>query len=96
MSCSEFQEKLPELFAASEGSLDDPTLRSHLDTCEKCSALVRDLQYIAEQARQLLQPVEEEPSDDVWKKIQESIHSEPPRGSSFDLGPEPVFHNKTS
>lgn len=77
MSCSEFQEKLPDLFAAGNGELpDDAALHEHLQTCENCAALVRDLQYIAEQASLLLQPVEEEPSDNVWKKIKESLEIE--------------------
>jgi hypothetical protein len=77
MSCAEFQEKLPNLFASgNDGIVEDPALREHLNTCEKCSALVRDLEYIAEQARLLLQPTHE-PSDDVWKKIQESMAAEP-------------------
>jgi len=78
LSCAEFQERLPDLFAAgSENLTDDPALLDHLKTCENCSALVRDLQYIADQARQLLEPTHE-PSDDVWTKIKESLASEPP------------------
>lgn len=76
LSCAEFQEHLPDLFASgAENLTDDPMLLQHLKTCENCSALVRDLQYIADQARQLLEPTHE-PSDDVWKKIQESLTSE--------------------
>lgn len=76
LTCAEFQEHLPELFSAnSEGVTDDPSLLEHLKTCENCSALVRDLQYIADQARQLLEPTHE-PSDDVWRKIQDSLSSE--------------------
>ncbi|MBS1801567.1 MAG: hypothetical protein JSS95_17285 [Acidobacteria bacterium] len=82
LSCAEFQEHLPDLFAAgSEGLTDDPIMLEHLKTCENCSALVRDLQYIADQARQLLEPTHE-PSDDVWKKIQESLTSESPLASN--------------
>lgn len=78
LSCVEFQEHLPEFFAAgAEGSLDDPALLDHLKTCENCSALVRDLQYIADQARQLLEPTHE-PSDNVWKKIQEGLAADDP------------------
>ncbi|MEG9435641.1 hypothetical protein JAO29_05630 [Edaphobacter sp. HDX4] len=77
MSCAEFQEQLPDLFAAGgRSSIDDPSLSQHLETCENCTALVRDLQYIADQAKQLLQPTHE-PSDSVWKKIQEGLASEP-------------------
>jgi hypothetical protein len=77
MSCAEFQENLPDLFATGENPLStDSFFHDHLSTCENCTALVRDLQYIAEQASLLLQPVEEEPSDAVWEKIQESISFE--------------------
>jgi len=77
LSCAEFQEQLPDFFAAGGAdSIDDPALLEHLKTCENCSALVRDLQYIADQARQLLEPTHE-PSDNVWKKIQEGLASDP-------------------
>lgn len=76
LSCAEFQEQLPDLFATGGNDhIDDPSLLEHLKTCENCSALVRDLQYIADQAKQLLQPTHE-PSDNVWKKIQEGLASE--------------------
>lgn len=76
LSCAEFQEKLPDMFATGGADyVDDPKLVEHLKTCENCSALVRDLQYIADQAKQLLQPTHE-PSDSVWKKIQEGLASD--------------------
>jgi len=76
LSCADFQQQLPDLFASGSDGLTDPALIQHLETCENCSALVRDLQYIADQARQLLEPTHE-PSDSVWKKIQESLTSDP-------------------
>ena len=76
ISCAEFQEQLPDLFAAgSHGVPEDPALVEHLKTCEQFSALVRDLQYIADQASLLLQPTHE-PSDNVWKKIQAGIDAD--------------------
>jgi len=78
LTCAEFQEHLPELFASgSEGLTDDPRLLEHLKTCDNCSALVRDLQYIADQARQLLEPTHE-PSDSLWDKIRDSMANELP------------------
>ena len=77
ISCAEFQEHLPELFVTANGNVEDPILKAHLDTCDNCSALVRDLQYIADQARMLLEPAEEEPSDDVWSNIRRKLDSEP-------------------
>lgn len=83
LSCAEFQEQLPDLFAAGgNSSIDDPQIAEHLKSCETCSALVRDLQYIADQAKQLLQPTHE-PSDAVWKKIQEGLAADP----SYATGP---------
>ncbi len=76
LTCAEFQEHLPDLFAAGGNGLpEDGDRRDHLKTCENCSALVRDLQYIADQASLLLQPTHE-PSDNVWKRIQAEIDSE--------------------
>lgn len=76
ISCAEFQEQLPDLFASGgNGIPEDPALVEHLKTCDNCSALVRDLQYIADQASLLLQPTLE-PSDNVWKKIQEGMDSD--------------------
>ena len=78
LSCIEFQEKLPELFSSgTNGAPEDPSLQSHLDSCENCSALVRDLQYIADQARMLLEPADEEPSESVWSSIKSKLDSEP-------------------
>ncbi len=77
MSCAEFQEQLPEFFASQNNEIPEGSpLHDHLRTCENCSALVNDLHYIAEQARLLLQTEEEEPSDAVWRKIQEGIDFE--------------------
>ena len=74
LSCAEFQEHLPELFTAgNSGSIPDPALQEHLDTCDNCSALVRDLKYIADQARLLLEPAVEDPGDHVWSSIQSKL-----------------------
>ncbi len=76
VTCADFQEQLPDLFAAGgNGVPEDPDLKEHLRTCENCSALVRDLQYIADQASLLLQPTHE-PSDNVWKRIQAEMDAE--------------------
>ncbi|MGO4211603.1 hypothetical protein AB4Y89_07015 [Terriglobus sp. 2YAB30_2] len=76
IDCAEFQEQLPELFANSKGGRlsDDPVYAQHLSTCPTCSALVRDLEYIAEQARMLLDPGSDiDPSEDVWNNIQTAL-----------------------
>jgi hypothetical protein len=76
IDCAEFQEQLPELFAnAKEGRLsDDPVYAKHLSTCPTCAALVRDLEYIAEQARMLLDPGSDvDPPEEVWTNIQTAL-----------------------
>jgi hypothetical protein len=86
LTCADFQEKLPDLFAAGgNGTSEDPDLLEHLKTCENCSALVRDLQYIADQASLLLQPTHE-PSDNVWKRIQAEMDSERAQGAHAPPG----------
>ncbi len=74
LTCSEFQEHLPELFSpGSNGLPTDPALQAHLQECENCSALVRDLKYIADQAKLLLEPALDEPADHVWNNIQSKL-----------------------
>ena len=72
MTCSEFQDVLPELFE----SQADLSGHDHLKTCENCAALVRDLQYIASQAKLLL-PIHD-PSPAVWDNIQQAIRQDKP------------------
>jgi hypothetical protein len=68
--CVEFQAQMPERIGAGEDLQTYP----HMLTCERCRSLVRDLEYIAEAARQLI-PIEEEPHEDLWNKIQMAIES---------------------
>jgi hypothetical protein len=71
MTCAEFQETLPELFEAQA----DLNAQEHLKTCENCAALVRDLEYIASQAKLLL-PMHD-PSPAVWDHIQQALRTMP-------------------
>jgi hypothetical protein len=68
-ACAAFQEQLPELFESGA----DLKQQEHLKTCEQCSALVSDLEYIAQQAKLLL-PIHD-PSPAVWENIQSSLSS---------------------
>ncbi|MFT4111496.1 hypothetical protein [Silvibacterium sp.] len=68
--CAEFQEKLPDLF---ESQTDLSSLQ-HLKTCENCAALVRDLEYIAQQAKLLL-PIHD-PSPEVWDRIENAMQQD--------------------
>ena len=75
--CEEFQAQLPELI----GSGVDINGHPHLQTCELCSALLADLETIAEAARQLFPIVE--PPDEVSEHIELAIQHE---DSSYDRG----------
>jgi hypothetical protein len=70
MTCAEFQKVLPYIIE-SGGSADE---EAHLTECEVCSDLVRDLRYIADQAKLLL-PMRD-PSPQVWDNIQDSLQRE--------------------
>lgn len=76
MTCTEFQEKLPGLFEEQA----DLGAQDHLRTCENCAALVRDLEYIASQAKLLL-PIHD-PSPAVWDNIQQAIRQDRHPGAS--------------
>ena len=67
MTCDEFQQQLPELFESGIELDDHP----HLLTCDNCAALVRDLKYIAQQAKLLL-PIKD-PDPKVWENIKASL-----------------------
>lgn len=71
MTCAEFQDSLPDLFEAHA----EMAAQDHLKTCDNCAALVRDLEYIASQAKLLL-PMHD-PSPAVWDNIQQAIRSTP-------------------
>ena len=74
MTASEFEHRLPDLFASGDGRVsDDPNLQKFLQQNPTCAALVRDLEYIAETAKHLLDPAEESPSDNVWSNIQSKL-----------------------
>ncbi|HUV70598.1 MAG TPA: hypothetical protein VMW15_13100, partial [Terracidiphilus sp.] len=70
MSCAEFQAQLADLIGSGANAADHPHIRS----CERCRALLADLETIAEAARQLL-PVEE-PPDALWEQIESAIRNE--------------------
>ena len=68
-SCAEFQQRLPQLFESETDFSREP----HLETCENCAELVRDLNYIAQQAK-LLMPIHD-PAPAVWESIRTAIQS---------------------
>jgi hypothetical protein len=70
MNCREFQEVLPHIIESG----GDAEQEGHLRSCESCTALVRDLKYIAEQAKLLLPMYD--PNPRVWKNIEQSLQRE--------------------
>jgi hypothetical protein len=70
MKCEEFQAHMPELIGAGQ----DLSVHPHVQSCDLCRALLRDLETIAEAARQLF-PVED-PPERVWEQIQSAINKE--------------------
>ena len=68
--CAAFQAQLPELIGSGENLADHP----HLQSCELCRALLKDLETIAEAARQLFPIVE--PPDELWEQIESKIKDE--------------------
>ena len=70
MTCAEFQKVLPYIIDTGGNEQE----QEHLQTCHICSDLVRDLKYIAEQAKLLV--AMEDPDPKVWNNIQHSIDHE--------------------
>ena len=70
MTCAEFQEVLPYVFESG----GDAREMEHLKSCQICSDLVRDLRYIADQAKLLL-PLRD-PSPQVWDNNQHKLERE--------------------
>lgn len=77
-TCEEFEKSLPELFENAQGGKlsADPRFVDILRDCPQAAELVRDLEYIAETARMLLEPEGEMPSSDLWEKIEQGLVSE--------------------
>lgn len=80
MTCAEFQESLPELFESGVNVSN----QEHALGCENCAALVRDLEYIASQAKLLL-PIHD-PSPAVWENIQTALRTETDHKSIVSSG----------
>jgi anti-sigma factor RsiW len=70
MTCTEFQQILPDLLEGQASS--EPT--AHLQSCHACAELVADLRAICDEARQL-GPVAE-PSPRIWANIQRTLEAE--------------------
>ncbi|AXC15192.1 hypothetical protein ACPOL_5948 [Acidisarcina polymorpha] len=80
MTCEEFQDQMKDLIG------DDIRDHEHLKTCDRCTALLEELEYIVDIAKGLLPSYE--PSDKVWQKITGSLHQEEESGAG-DFKPQP-------
>ncbi len=78
-TCKEFEQALPELFERAQGGKlsADPRFAVILRDCPQAAEIVRDLEYIAETARMLLEPEVEAPSSDVWSAIKSKLSADP-------------------
>jgi predicted anti-sigma-YlaC factor YlaD len=70
LNCAQFQAQLPDLI----GSGEDIAAHPHLQSCERCRALLAELEVIAEAARQLFANVE--PPEELWEHIETAIKNE--------------------
>ncbi len=76
MRPEEFETVLPDLFASGSGNVSsDPRLQKFLAANPNCAMLVKDLETIAEYARNMFDPVDD-PSDAVWSNIQTKLREE--------------------
>jgi hypothetical protein len=66
--CAAFQASMAQRIGDGEDLQTNP----HMATCERCTALVRELEAIAEAARQLM-PIDAEPDEDLWSKIESRL-----------------------
>ena len=98
-TCEEFEKALPDLFGSAEGGKlsADPKFADILRDCPQAAELVRDLEYIGEVARMLLEPEGEVPSSELWDKIEREIVSQPVAMDSLsddpllpEVKPEPL------
>ena len=81
MTCESFQDRIPELMSSDAGGIHE---HAHLKTCSRCSALVADLEYIGEMAKNLMEGFE--PPDHLWSKISKSLTEDDAKGSGGKNG----------
>ena len=69
---------LHDLFVVQAGATkDEEDPLAALRNDPNYAALIRDLEYIAKQARLLFEPAQEAPSDSLWDKIQSQLPTRP-------------------
>jgi hypothetical protein len=73
IECAAFQASMAERIGEGEDLQSNP----HMLTCERCRALVRELEQIADAVRSLM-PREIEPDENLWSKIEFQLSLEHP------------------
>jgi hypothetical protein len=75
MTVTEFEERLPDLFATGNGKIsEDPRFTNFFEKNPDCAALVNDLETIADTAKGLFEPAEDEgPGPSVWDNIEKGL-----------------------
>ena len=84
MTVADFEERLPDLVQSGQGKMtEDPRFSTFFEKNPDCAALVRDLEAIAEAARDLF-PSEQEQgeeeldaNDPMWQKIKDNMDMNP-------------------
>jgi hypothetical protein len=71
ISCKEFEQVLPEMV---DGESVGAEAQAHGRSCPTCSVLLRDLQAIVSEARQMA--ASEEPSPRVWIGVRQALEAE--------------------
>jgi len=75
LTYAEFEEHIPDFFAAYEGHVStNPRFAKFLAANPDCAALFRDFEEIASAAKALFDRTEE-PSDSVWDKIRKGMNT---------------------
>ena len=88
MTLAEFEQRLPEFFSTGAGKMsDDVRFQAFLQENPDSAALVRDLEYIAAAAGDLLNKEEDEPSDSVWRNIQDELNVTTPEADGMAAKP---------
>lgn len=91
--CAEFQASMADRI----GNGEDLQSHPHMRTCDRCSALLSDLEALASAIRELM-PTDAEPREDLWSKIEsklalESTLPEGDQGSHPESGTDPLTVN---
>ena len=77
--CAAFQASMAWRIGEGEDLWSNP----HMATCELCTSLVRELEAIADAARQLM-PIDAEPDEDLWSKIESKLALQEPESPDND------------